>query len=41
MSFICEELDVAVDAPDACEDEKVRSWFNKNTGRNQDGTKAA
>jgi hypothetical protein len=37
ISYICGMLNVGVDALDACEDEAVKDWYNKNTRRDQGG----
>ena len=37
ISYICGMLNVDVDALDACEDEAVKDWYNKNIRREQGG----
>lgn len=41
ISYICEWLDVGVDALDACEDQGVRDWYNENIMRDQGGLNRA
>ena len=41
ISYICGMLNVDVDALDACEDEAVKDWYNKNIRRDQGGLNRA
>jgi hypothetical protein len=41
ISYICGALNVGVDALDTCEDEGVKSWYNKNIRRDKGGLNRA